>query len=220
MYPLALLLAAVAVLALRTKVLPRWLGYGATVTAAALAINAGFLHTTKVPAFLLFVVWTLAASVTLFVKAPSRPSTPPPARHPQPAENLHPRRGPHPRGSPVRRLSRGLLNAGRRPDTLAICGAASRLCRTPGSGRLRTPTPDGADLCIRRDCARLSGRWPTAQQSRLVLIDSCPRRIFQPVAQSPIKALVPENLGLLGGGNPRYRGRVPPGAVYYGSCRS
>jgi hypothetical protein len=72
MYPLALLLAAVAVIALRTKILPRWLGYGAAVTAAALAINAGFLYATIVPAFLLFVVWTLAASVTLFIKAPSR----------------------------------------------------------------------------------------------------------------------------------------------------
>lgn len=72
MYPLALLLAAVTVIALRTKVLPRWLGYGAAVTAAALAINAGFLHATIVPAFLLFAVWTLATSVTLFVKARRR----------------------------------------------------------------------------------------------------------------------------------------------------
>jgi len=31
MYPLALPLAAVAVLALRTRILPRWLGYGAAV---------------------------------------------------------------------------------------------------------------------------------------------------------------------------------------------
>ena len=85
MYPLALLLAAVAVIALRTTVLPRWLGYGAAVTAAALAINAGFLHATIVPAFLLFAVWTLATSVTLFIKAPSRavhaiPSPAPAAR--------------------------------------------------------------------------------------------------------------------------------------------
>ncbi len=85
MYPLALLLAAVAVIALRTKVLPWWLGYGAAVTAAALAINAGFLHATIVPAFLLFAVWTLATSVTLFVKAGRRavhitPSPAPAAR--------------------------------------------------------------------------------------------------------------------------------------------
>ena len=71
MYPLALLLAAVAVIALRTRVLPRWLGYGAAVTAAALAVNAGFINATIVPAFLLFAVWTLAASAVLFVKARS-----------------------------------------------------------------------------------------------------------------------------------------------------
>jgi hypothetical protein len=81
MYPLALLFAAVAVIALRARALPRWLGYGAAVTAAALAINAGFLHATIVPAFLLFAIWTLAASVTLFVKARSERAhiTPSPA---------------------------------------------------------------------------------------------------------------------------------------------
>jgi len=85
MYPLALLFAAVAIIVLRTRVLSRWLGYGAAVTAAALAINAGFLYATIVPAFLLFVVWTLAASVVLFAKARSRavhitPSPAPAAR--------------------------------------------------------------------------------------------------------------------------------------------
>ena len=38
--------------------------------------------------------------------------------------------------------------------------------------------------------------------------------IKQPVAQTPIKALVPEDLGLLGSRNPRYRGRIDPRAVY------
>jgi|HubBroStandDraft_6_1064221.scaffolds.fasta_scaffold00638_10 hypothetical protein len=71
MYPLALLSAAVAIIVLRTRVLPRWLGYGAAVTAAALAINAGFLYATIVPAFLLFAVWTLAASVVLLARARS-----------------------------------------------------------------------------------------------------------------------------------------------------
>ena len=69
MYPLALMLGAVAVIVLRTRVLSRWLGYGAAVTAAALAVNAGFINATIVPAFLLFAVWTLAASAVLFVKA-------------------------------------------------------------------------------------------------------------------------------------------------------
>ena len=38
--------------------------------------------------------------------------------------------------------------------------------------------------------------------------------INQPVAQSKIKALAPEDLGLLGSRNPRYGGRVVPRAVY------
>lgn len=71
MYPLALLFAAIAVIALRTRVLSRWLGYGAAVTAAALAVNAGFINATTVPAFLLFAIWTLAASAVLFAKARS-----------------------------------------------------------------------------------------------------------------------------------------------------
>ena len=71
MYPLALLLAAVATIALRTRVLSRWLGYGAAVTAAALAVNAVFINATIVPAFLLFAVRTLSASAVLFVKARS-----------------------------------------------------------------------------------------------------------------------------------------------------
>ena len=69
MYPLALLFAAVAIIALRTRVLSRWLGYGAAVTAAALALNAGFINATIVPAFLLFAIWTLSASAVLFAKA-------------------------------------------------------------------------------------------------------------------------------------------------------
>ena len=71
MYPLALLFAAVAIITLRTRVLSRWLGYGAAVTAAALAVNAGFINATTVPAFLLFAIWTLSASAVLFVKARS-----------------------------------------------------------------------------------------------------------------------------------------------------
>ena len=81
MYPLALLFAAVAIIALRTRVLSRWLGYGAAVTAAALAVNAGFINATTVPAFLLFAIWTLCASAVLFARARSRAAhiTPTPA---------------------------------------------------------------------------------------------------------------------------------------------
>ena len=74
LYPLALLLAVVAVVSLRTAVLPRWLGIAAAVTAAALAINASAPTTDNVPALLLFVLWTLAPSVTLYRKTRSEPS--------------------------------------------------------------------------------------------------------------------------------------------------
>ena len=69
LYPLALLLAVVAVVSLRTGVLQRWLGIGAAVAAAALAINACAPTTDNVPALLLFVLWTLAASITLYRNA-------------------------------------------------------------------------------------------------------------------------------------------------------
>jgi hypothetical protein len=72
LYPLALLLGVVAVLTLRTGVLPRWLGLGAAVTAAALAVNGAFHTTDSVPALLLFILWTLVASVTLYRAARSQ----------------------------------------------------------------------------------------------------------------------------------------------------
>lgn len=66
LYPLALMCAVVAVLAVRNGALPRWLGFGAGFTAAALAVNGAFLDAGAVPALLLFMVWTLAASVALY----------------------------------------------------------------------------------------------------------------------------------------------------------
>ncbi len=69
LFPLALAMAAVAALALRAGALPRWLGIGAAVTAAALAVNGTVPTTDSVPALLLFVLWTLVASVTLFRRA-------------------------------------------------------------------------------------------------------------------------------------------------------
>jgi hypothetical protein len=65
LYPLAVFCAATAIVAFRTRALPRWLSAGAAVTAAALAINGGFLGTDSVPALLLFVLWTLLTSVHL-----------------------------------------------------------------------------------------------------------------------------------------------------------
>src|SRR5256886_13662027 len=63
LYPLAVCCAAVAVIAVRRHVLPRWLGVFAAVTAAALAVNAGFLYASFVPALLLFLLWTLVTSI-------------------------------------------------------------------------------------------------------------------------------------------------------------
>jgi hypothetical protein len=65
LYPLAVASAAVAVVALHTAVLPRWLAAGAAFTAVALAVNGAFLEASFVPALLLFLVWTLAASIYL-----------------------------------------------------------------------------------------------------------------------------------------------------------
>jgi hypothetical protein len=71
LYPLALCCGAVAVIALRERVLPRWLGIFAALTAVALAINAGFVSASFVPALLLFLLWTLATSIVLFRRNPS-----------------------------------------------------------------------------------------------------------------------------------------------------
>jgi hypothetical protein len=70
LYPLAICCAAVAVIALRRHVLPRWIGMFAALTAAALAVNAGFLYATFVPALLLFLLWTLVTSIVLIRRSP------------------------------------------------------------------------------------------------------------------------------------------------------
>ena len=65
LYPLAVCCAAVAVIALRARVLPYWLGIFAAITAVALAVNAGFVYAGFVPAFLLFLLWTLVTGFVL-----------------------------------------------------------------------------------------------------------------------------------------------------------
>src|SRR5947199_1463186 len=65
LYPLAICCAAVAVIALRQRVFPRWLGIFTAVTAVALAVNAGFVYASFVPALLLFLLWTLVTSIVL-----------------------------------------------------------------------------------------------------------------------------------------------------------
>lgn len=65
LYPLAIFCAATAIVALRTRALPRWLATFAGITAAALAVNAAFLEASFVPALLLFLAWTLITSLYL-----------------------------------------------------------------------------------------------------------------------------------------------------------
>lgn len=65
LYPLAICCGAVAVIALRERIFPRWLGIFAAVTAVALAVNAGFVYASFVPALLLFLLWTLVTGIVL-----------------------------------------------------------------------------------------------------------------------------------------------------------
>jgi type II secretory pathway component PulF len=68
LYPFAVFTAIVAVQALRTGALPRWLAAFAGLTAVALAVNGSFLHAGTVPGLLLFVVWAFVAGITLFLR--------------------------------------------------------------------------------------------------------------------------------------------------------
>ena len=68
MLPLGVLMAAVAAIALKTRILPLWLGWLAAVTAPLLLVNGMFLDAEFGPAFLLFLLWTLLASVVLTVR--------------------------------------------------------------------------------------------------------------------------------------------------------
>ena len=68
MLPLSVLMAAVALITLKTRVLPRWLGWLAAVTAPLLLVNGMFLDAEFGPAFLLFLLWTLLASVVLTIR--------------------------------------------------------------------------------------------------------------------------------------------------------
>lgn len=68
MLPLSVLTAAVATVIVKTRVLPRWLGWLAAITAPLLLVNGMFLDAEFGPAFLLFLLWTLLASVVLTVR--------------------------------------------------------------------------------------------------------------------------------------------------------
>jgi hypothetical protein len=65
-HPMAIFRVAIAIAAFRTDAPPRWLATVTAVTAAALAVNRGFLGAEAVPAMLVLLFWTLIASVYLF----------------------------------------------------------------------------------------------------------------------------------------------------------
>ncbi len=81
MLPLGVLMAAVAVVILRTRVLPRWLGWFAAITAPSLLVNGMFLDEEFGPAFLLFLLWTLLTSVVLTVRPGGAGSPGEPVQH-------------------------------------------------------------------------------------------------------------------------------------------
>jgi hypothetical protein len=81
LYPLSLMLALIAILTLRTRLLPRWQGIFAAAAATAAAIYAVYtsfnINANFGPALLLWALWTLATSVILLRRtrrrAPEQP---------------------------------------------------------------------------------------------------------------------------------------------------
>jgi len=69
MLPLGVMMAAVAVVILTTRVLPLWLGLMAAITAPACLVNGMFLDAEFGPAFLLFLLWVVMASLVLTLRA-------------------------------------------------------------------------------------------------------------------------------------------------------
>jgi hypothetical protein len=69
MLPLGVMMAAVATVALKTRVLPLWLGLLAAITAPACLVNGMFLDAEFGPAFLLFLLWVMLASIVLTLRA-------------------------------------------------------------------------------------------------------------------------------------------------------
>jgi hypothetical protein len=83
MLPIGVMLAAAALVILKTRVLPLWLGLFAALTAPACWINGMFLDAQFGPAFLLFLLWISLASIVLTVRAFRAPAG---AKDPAPAK--------------------------------------------------------------------------------------------------------------------------------------
>lgn len=71
----AVFLGGVAVVALRTHVMPAWLGWPAAVVAVANLISVALPPDAGSPAFMLFILWMLVASVYLTVRPVSAHET-------------------------------------------------------------------------------------------------------------------------------------------------
>ena len=69
MLPIGVMMAAVAIVALKKRVLPLWLGLLAAITALACLVNGMFLDAEFGPAFLLFLLWISLASIVLTLRA-------------------------------------------------------------------------------------------------------------------------------------------------------
>jgi hypothetical protein len=69
MLPLGVMMTAVAIVILKTRVLPLWLGLLAAITAPACLVNGTFLDAEFGPAFLLFLLWVTIASIVLTLRA-------------------------------------------------------------------------------------------------------------------------------------------------------
>jgi hypothetical protein len=63
------MMATVAIVILKTRVLPLWLGLLAAITAPACLVNGMFLDAEFGPAFLLFLLWVVMASIVLTLRA-------------------------------------------------------------------------------------------------------------------------------------------------------
>ena len=69
MLPIGVMMAAVAIVILKTHVLPLWIGLLAALTAPACWVNGMFLDAEFGPAFLLFLLWVTIASIVLTLRA-------------------------------------------------------------------------------------------------------------------------------------------------------
>lgn len=66
---LGLMVGAASAVVIKTRVLPLWLGWAGIVTAIALLVNSAFSDAEFVPAFLLFLPWTVLTSAILTWRA-------------------------------------------------------------------------------------------------------------------------------------------------------